>query len=107
MLIISSERRDKVNKGVKKIEEEGIMGKPESFSLHSSILHAVDLFLKLHRHKYGKKIRKHSHRRGESASPEKHPENIYLDFYMCVCSAEACLPYYITQLHPIVRKDTL
>lgn len=60
------------------------MGKPESFSLHSSILHAVDLFLKLHRHKYGKKIRKHSHRRGELASPEKHPENIYLKTFICV-----------------------
>lgn len=56
------------------------MGKPESFSFHSSILYAVDLFLKLHKHHYGKKIRKRSHRRGESVSPE----NIYLKTFMCV-----------------------
>lgn len=60
------------------------MGKPESFSFHSSILHAVDLFLKLHRHKYGKKIRKHGHWTGESASPEKHPENIYFKTFIFV-----------------------
>lgn len=35
-----------------KIEKEGIMVKSESFSFHSSILHAVHLFLKLHRHEY-------------------------------------------------------
>jgi hypothetical protein len=37
--------------------------KTESFSLHSSILPTIDLFLKFHRYEDGKRIEKHSRRR--------------------------------------------
>lgn len=66
MLIISSARKDEVNKTFfkkKKKEREQTVVKTESFSLHSSILPTIDLFLKFHRYEDGKRIEKHSRRR--------------------------------------------